>query len=518
MTKKKRNIIIISVVAAVCVAAIVLTLVLVLTNRDKPQDHTYTVVFNSNGGTVVPSITDIPYDTTISEPTAPTREGYIFEGWFKESALENAWIFDVDTVKSDVTLFAKWHYDATDGFVFKVVGSSVTITDIGTAGDVKNVVIPSLYNNLPVTAIADELFRNNKVVETVYVPQSITSVGNNLFRECTNLVSVTFAGDSTTIGATPFYNCTSLERVRLPQNLTRITELTFYNCVSLTDVEIPSNVVELQNRAFWLCSALPKIDLPDKLTTIGEQAFAGCSSLTAVDIPSTVTSIGELAFSGCYSVESLTMSPGNSKYFGESNCIVEISSLDGVPKFTVVVGCRNSNMNAISSATPISAIGYGAFSNCKYITGISIPATVTSIGDFAFQSCESLQNLTIPASVQTIGYMAFARCNRLEYVRFLSADSGNDVGLEIGERAFYDCVTSKVELSISLPRRLTKLGAGAFWWAYIYSEDNLRISYAGTQEELFGKTPTDYDTNRYNRRITVWCTDGNSNLSVGGLA
>lgn len=519
MTKKKRNIIIISVVAAVCVAALVLTLVLVLTK--KPQDRTYTVTFNSNGGTVVAAVTDIPYDTTIAEPAAPVREGYVFEGWFKESALENAWKFDTDTVKKDVTLYAKWRYNPTDGFEFKIVGSSAIIVGIGTAGEVKNVVIPSIYGNLPVTSIADGLFRGNGAVETVYIPESVTSVGNNLFRACPNLVSVTFAGESTALGSTVFYDCQKLVRVTLPKNITMITAETFYNCLSLKEFKIPSSVTEIQKSAFQFCAALTEFALPDKLTTIGEQAFAGCSALTAVNIPSAVTSIGELAFSGCYGVESMTMSPGNTKYFGEGNCIVEISSQDGTPKFTVIAGCKNSNMTSISSSTPISAIGVGAFSACRYLTNISIPSTVTSIGDYAFQACDRLQNVTIPASVKTIGKMAFAKCNRLQYVRFLSAENGQDeVPLEIGKEAFYDCITSQTELSISLPKRLAKLGEGAFWWNPIYDEENLRVSYAGSQTEFSQsvKTPVDYDTNRYKRPTLIWCTDGNDNIDVFGLA
>ena len=44
----------------------------------------------------------------ITEPTAPTKEGYAFGGWYKESGCTNAWDFDIDTVTSDVTLYAKW--------------------------------------------------------------------------------------------------------------------------------------------------------------------------------------------------------------------------------------------------------------------------------------------------------------------------------------------------------------------------------------------------------------------------
>lgn len=70
-------------------------------------EDTYTVTFDSNGGSAVTAVT-VEDGSTIDEPTAPTRAGFTFDGWFKESALTTAWDFDVDTVTSDITLYAKW--------------------------------------------------------------------------------------------------------------------------------------------------------------------------------------------------------------------------------------------------------------------------------------------------------------------------------------------------------------------------------------------------------------------------
>ena len=68
----------------------------------------YTVTFDSNGGTAVSNITDIAEGTTITLPTAPTKSGYDFSGWYKETTLTTAWNFSADTVTSDTTLYAKW--------------------------------------------------------------------------------------------------------------------------------------------------------------------------------------------------------------------------------------------------------------------------------------------------------------------------------------------------------------------------------------------------------------------------
>ncbi|TCO75046.1 InlB B-repeat-containing protein, partial [Marinisporobacter balticus] len=69
---------------------------------------TYTVAFDSKGGSAVSDITDVSEDATITEPTAPTKSGYTFDDWYKEESYTNKWNFGTDTVTSDIILYAKW--------------------------------------------------------------------------------------------------------------------------------------------------------------------------------------------------------------------------------------------------------------------------------------------------------------------------------------------------------------------------------------------------------------------------
>ncbi|MBM4449159.1 MAG: InlB B-repeat-containing protein, partial [Chloroflexi bacterium] len=56
-----------------------------------------TVTFDSNGGSAVDEvITD--RDTTISEPSEPTKAGCTFDGWYKDAGLTTPWNFATDTV------------------------------------------------------------------------------------------------------------------------------------------------------------------------------------------------------------------------------------------------------------------------------------------------------------------------------------------------------------------------------------------------------------------------------------
>lgn len=66
-----------------------------------------TVTFNSNGGSSVDNKYALP-GNKITAPDNPTRDGFLFNGWYKEIELENQWNFDTDTLSTNTTLYAKW--------------------------------------------------------------------------------------------------------------------------------------------------------------------------------------------------------------------------------------------------------------------------------------------------------------------------------------------------------------------------------------------------------------------------
>lgn len=68
--------------------------------------NSYTITFNSNEGTSVPSITQ-DYNTNVSAPSNPTRVGYTFGGWFTDETLLIPYTF-TKIAAEDMTLFAKW--------------------------------------------------------------------------------------------------------------------------------------------------------------------------------------------------------------------------------------------------------------------------------------------------------------------------------------------------------------------------------------------------------------------------
>ncbi|PPL16053.1 hypothetical protein GY24_13220 [Microterricola pindariensis] len=48
------------------------------------------------------------FDSTITAPTAPTRTGHTFTGWFTDAATTLLWDFDTALIAGDLTLYAGW--------------------------------------------------------------------------------------------------------------------------------------------------------------------------------------------------------------------------------------------------------------------------------------------------------------------------------------------------------------------------------------------------------------------------
>lgn len=67
----------------------------------------YTVKFemNGHGEQIAPTAVDARTKLKIDDPTAL---GYTFVGWYTDTALTQPWELDTDTVKADMTLYAKW--------------------------------------------------------------------------------------------------------------------------------------------------------------------------------------------------------------------------------------------------------------------------------------------------------------------------------------------------------------------------------------------------------------------------
>lgn len=90
---------------------------------------TYTVTFDTNGGSDIEAVT-VAEGGKVAQPTAPTKEGFQFDGWYTDKELTKVYDFETP-VTSSFTLYAKWTEKHTHT-VKLVEGQAPTCTQAGT--------------------------------------------------------------------------------------------------------------------------------------------------------------------------------------------------------------------------------------------------------------------------------------------------------------------------------------------------------------------------------------------------
>ena len=66
----------------------------------------YTVTFETNGGNKINSV-KVNKNSTLSKPTEPIKDGYIFGGWYSDKECKTSYDFGANVTKP-ITLYAKW--------------------------------------------------------------------------------------------------------------------------------------------------------------------------------------------------------------------------------------------------------------------------------------------------------------------------------------------------------------------------------------------------------------------------
>ena len=89
--------------------------------------NSYTITFDSDGGSAVPAITE-RYGKTVTEPAKPEKEGCTFNAWYRSSTAEGE-PYSFGTMPAEnFTLYAKWEINApavtTAEVTFRVINGS----------------------------------------------------------------------------------------------------------------------------------------------------------------------------------------------------------------------------------------------------------------------------------------------------------------------------------------------------------------------------------------------------------
>ncbi len=353
-------------------------------------------------------------------------------------------------------------------------------------------VIPSVYNGLPVTEIGGNAFAFCDGLTSVVIPDSVLYIGSNAFSYCTGILFIDLGEGVTSIGSGAFNRCNSLTSLIIPDSVTSIGSDLFNNATALEEVKLSNNLTTISSDAFWNCDSLSSITIPSTVTSIGDDAFNSCNNLRSVyitdlaawcsirfdnhssnplyggadlyvndvlltDITDDITSIGDYAFCGCTSFTSITI-PDSVTSIGDSafdNCTNLASAVIGnsVTSIGDRAFCGCINLASVSIGDNVVSIGEWGFYKCTSLTSITIPDSVTTIGDYAFYECTNIASVSIGDNVISIGAFAFGKCTSITSITI------SDSVTSIGDCAFAYCTNLA---SVLLGDSVTSIGDYAF--------------------------------------------------------
>lgn len=162
---------------------------LVFTLYAKWSINDYTISFNSNGGSDITSIT-APYNSSITEPELPLKDGAVFDGWYKNSELTELFTFNKMPYQN-LTLYAKWlnekvyyietYFENANDDNYTLVETNSFIALVGnnvnaTINEYPNFTFDSAYIGNKLSGIISE---NDALTLKVYYKRNLTSLTFN---------------------------------------------------------------------------------------------------------------------------------------------------------------------------------------------------------------------------------------------------------------------------------------------------------------------------------------------------
>ena len=205
-----------------------------------------------------------------------------------------------------------------------------------------------------------------------------------------------------------------------------IKEKAFYDDASMSSVMngfanivFPQTLTTIEDKAFWNTN-ITQLVFPGSLTYIGEEVFQSCDNLRSVTFePNPTNAPVTIGNASVGALNENTIGPFAASPLREINIYRnfiqnEKPTANDVGVFSGYNGYAYTTKVTIGEqVTEIADYMFGG----QRIVSFEIPDHITKIGVGAFSGCRYLTSITIPASVELVDWDAFYDCGALETVR-----------------------------------------------------------------------------------------------------
>lgn len=295
-----------------------------------------------------------------------------------------------------------------------------------------------------ITTVGNSAFEGCVSLKAVDLTE-LRVTGSRVFAKCTSLDTV-IIGNDTQFGAEMFYGCAKLKSLDGEFMANNVPAGIFAQCSSFDTFAFANANAEkytVGNYAFSE-TALAGITFPDGEVTIGSGAFFGCNSLKYAELSdNTVLKANELSpFGSCALFGEYRVSASNANYSVETGVLYnkDKTEICAVP----------TAITELTLPVSVKAIGRGAFAGTKFLDNLDA-SNIEKVDAYAFAG-SSVKTVAFSSELTILGNGIFSGCTAL------TAVTGLDSVIEVGDNAFNDCTSLK---EISLPK-VEKIGNNAF--------------------------------------------------------
>lgn len=473
------------------------------------KEGDYSIIYKNTENAANDNPASYNVETETITLKAAAKNGYIFDGWYKEDSFATKITEIAKGSTGNITLYAKWTA-ITYTITYELNG--------GTNADGN----PESYNVETETIILEPATKNGYALEGWYKEDSFATKVTEITKGSTGNITLyakwIITSDTVTsaIGAlsgegphdivvsgaitkeTISAIATALKNngeAKVNLDLSRTTGLTiidsfsFKDCSSLASVSILGSVDSIYPIAFENCTGLTSVNIPDSVTFISFSAFKNCTSLKFNEYDNAKYLGNEnnpyfaLIEAKDTDITSCNINPATKVIAGEAfkDCtsLTSVVIPNGVTSISCYTfeGCTSLTTVNIPDSVTFTLYTRSVFNGCTSLTTVNIPNGATSIADNMFNNCTSLTGVTIPDSVTSIGNYAFYGCSKLTSVNI------PDGVTSIDSSAFEKCSSLT---SVSIPNSITSIGDSAFdYCSNLKFNEFENANYLGNENNLY---------------------------------
>ena len=369
-------------------------------------------------------------------PPIPERDGYAFDGWYKESDCINKWNFETDAlpqaqvddqgqeIYQETKLYAKWisvlDLGGDTNYV-TIENDDNTLTFVRYNGEHSGSTfyIPETIGGKTVTEIAAHAFDGKTNITEIVLPKTIKKISAYAFAGLESLTTITFAGTGQPqlekIGYGAFSGCTNLKKFN-------------------------SSAAETLNRSDLI--------MPDSVEFIDCYAFYG-TGFTEIFLGTNIYYIGDVAFSNIAGLTNISVT-GNSTYFSSNGALY---NSDGwLMQYPVGKDDTSFTIPSSVSNVAIRHISQFAFMGENNLDTINLGNVIT-IDSYAFAGCTKLSGFDNASNIEYVGPFA------LDDTRIML---GTQDFITLGKVLYKYKGTASVLEASDFPSGVTRIASNAF--------------------------------------------------------